>query len=136
MPSDAFNDSEPVQNKKQATLAIEVVIQTSDYEIEGLIHVSRQTRQERRLTELLNDPDKRFLAVTDARLTSKHTAGGPRLYRFLQLRLNDIQMIHPAIQAVSLGSQYSNEEKNRFHNLRSKVSSPSTETESSVTFQQ
>ena len=110
-------------DRKQSSLAIEVVIQTPDYEIEGIIHVSRNTRKDRRLTELLNDLSKRFLAVTDARLKPKGSEGTPRLYRFLQIRLDDIQMIHPAVQAVSMGANYSNQECERFNSLRNKLGS-------------
>jgi len=114
-------------DRKQAALAIEVVIQTPDYEIEGIIHVSRNTHKDRRLTELLNDLSKRFLAVTDARLKPKGTEGTPRLYRFLQIRLDDIQMIHPAVQAVSMGANYSNQESERFNSLRSKLGSAASQ---------
>ena len=109
------------ESSKMAALAIEVLIQTSDYEVQGLIHVSREAREDRRLTELLNDPDKRFLAVTDARLTPRQSEGTPRLYRFLQLRLDDIQMIHPAMQAVSINLEVSNQESDRFNILRTKL---------------
>jgi len=119
--------TEQKAERKQAALAIEVVIQTPDYEIEGIIHVSRNTRKDRRLTELLNDLSKRFLAVTDARLKPKGTEGTPRLYRFLQIRLDDIQMIHPAVQAVSMGANYSNQESERFNSLRSKLGTPSAQ---------
>jgi hypothetical protein len=110
---------------KQDALAIEVVIQTPDYEIEGLIHVSRNTRKDRRLTELLNDQTKRFLAVTDAKLRPKQGESTPRIYRFLQLRLDDIQMIHPAVQAVSMNAAYSGEESDRFNTLRNKLGTQS-----------
>jgi hypothetical protein len=125
MPGQESNEQKG--EKKQASLAIEVVIQTPDYEIEGLIHVSRNTRKDRRLTELLNDLGKRFLAVTDAKLKPKGTEGTPRLYRFLQIRLDDIQMIHPAVQAVSMGANYSNQESERFNSLRSKLGSGSAQ---------
>jgi hypothetical protein len=119
----ASEPSLPATSAKMAALAIEVLIQTSDYEVQGLIHVSREAREDRRLTELINDPDKRFLAVTDARITPRQSEGAPRMYRFLQLRLDDIQMIHPAIQAVSINPEYSNQEAERFNNLRTKLSS-------------
>jgi hypothetical protein len=119
LPVDVTPDAVPVD--KRAALAIEVLIQTSDYEVQGLIHVSRKTREDRRLTELLNDPGKRFLAVTDARLTPRQNPGTPRLYRFLQLRLDDIQMIHPAVQAVSLNTDYSHREAERFKQFRTRL---------------
>ncbi len=103
---------------KQMSLPIEVLIITTDHEIQGLIHVSRNAREDRRISDLLNDPGRRFLAVTDARIVNRGGPGSPRLYRFLQLHLNSIVMIHPATQSVSPQAEYSPEEAARFNELR------------------
>jgi hypothetical protein len=108
-------------NCKLASLAVEVVILTNDHEIHGLVHVSRDAREDRRITDLLNDPVKRFLAITDARLISRQGPATPRIYRFLQIHIDNIIMIHPAIQSVSAQAEYSLEEATRFNELRSRL---------------
>ena len=106
---------------KEAALPMEVVILTPDHEIHGIIYVSRSAKTERRISDLLNDPDKRFLAVTDARLVSRTGPSAPRMYSFLQLQINNIVMIHPAAQALMRNSDYSRDEALRFDDLRIKM---------------
>lgn len=111
---------------KDAALPMEVVILTPDHEVWGLIHVSRNAREDRRISDLLNDQDRRFLAVTDARLINRVGASTPRLYNFLQLHINNIIMIHPATQAVMRNSEYRKDEAIRFDELRSKFNKASS----------
>lgn len=83
-------------SSKETALPIEVLILTPDHEVRGLIHVSGTVAEDRRLTDLLNDPKRRFLAVTDAHLVNRVGPSTPRLYSFLQLHMDNIIMIHPA----------------------------------------
>jgi hypothetical protein len=87
-------------NSKQTSLPIEVIIVTPDYEVRGLVHVSRKAREDRRITDLLNDNRRRFLAVTEAELQHRHQPSAPRHYPFLQVHIDNIQMIHPAAQSL------------------------------------
>ncbi len=106
---------------KEAAIPLEVVILTPDHEIQGLIHVSRDTREDRRISDLLNDPERRFLAVTDAKLIQRSGPGTPRVYAFMQLRIDSIIMIHPSTQAVVRNTDYSRDEALRFDELRGKM---------------
>lgn len=114
--------TEPSESKasKENAIPVEVVILTADHEVHGLIYVSRSTREDRRITDLLNSPNRRFLAVTDAKLTPRQGPGTPRLYRFLQLHIDNIIMIHPSTQAVMRNTDYSKAEGIRFDELRTK----------------
>ncbi len=105
---------------KDAALPLEVVIVTSEHEIYGIIHVSRDTREERRISDLLNDPERRFLAITDARLTPRVGPGAPRVYSFMQLHIDNIVMLHPSMQSVMRSADYSRDEAIRFDELRGK----------------
>ncbi|HEY9746627.1 MAG TPA: hypothetical protein V6C99_10460 [Oculatellaceae cyanobacterium] len=106
---------------KENALAVEVVILTTDHEIHGLIYVSRNAREDRRISDLLNNPNRRFLAVTDAKLINRHGPSTPRLYSFLQLHIDNIIMIHPTTQAVMRhGLDSVKEEVARFDDLRAK----------------
>ena len=52
--------------KHADTVPIEVSILTVDHDIKGIVHVSKYTNTNRELTDLLNDRERRFLAVTNA----------------------------------------------------------------------
>lgn len=106
---------------KEAALPVEVVILTPDHEVQGIIYVSRDAKEDRRISDLLNDPDRRFLAVTDARLVARTGPATPRLYSFLQLHIDNIIMIHPSAQTVVRNTEYSKQEALRFDELRSKM---------------
>ncbi|WP_373532767.1 hypothetical protein [Vampirovibrio sp.] len=105
---------------KDAAIPMEVVILTQDHEVQGVIHVSRNTREERRISDVLNDPERRFLAVTDAKLVNRNGPSSPRIYSFMQLHIDNIIMIHPSAQSVLRNTEYSKDEALRFDGLRSK----------------
>lgn len=118
--------SEGIQGK-DAAIPVEVVILTPDHEVIGVVHVSRNARQDRRISDLLNDPSRRFLAVTDARLISREGNSTPRLYSFLQLHIDNIIMIHPSAQTLLRNTEYSREEALRFDSLREKYAQLASE---------
>ena len=111
---------EPKSHSKENALPIEVVILTAEHEVQGVIYVSKNARKDRRISDLLNSPSRRFLAVTDAKLINRQGPSTPRLYSFLQLHIDNIIMIHPSTQAVMRNSEYSEAEEVRFEGLRSK----------------
>jgi hypothetical protein len=113
------SDSKRIRSK-DAAIPIEVVILTPDHEVLGIIYVSRDAREDRRISDLLNEPERRFLAVTDARLLNRVGSSSPRVYSFLQLHINNIIMIHPSTQTLVRNTDYSKEEALRFDNLRTK----------------
>lgn len=78
-------------------MPVAVLIYTQEAEIQGLVYVERSAREERKLTELLNDPNKRFVAVTDATVTLRHGPSSPLDYPFLMLHVNNISMLHPVL---------------------------------------
>jgi hypothetical protein len=121
-PGQPASESKRIRSK-EASIPLEVVILTKDHEVLGLIYVSRDAREERRISDLLNDPDRRFLAVTDAKLTNRSEPSTPRLYSFLQLHIDNIIMIHPSAQAVARSTEYSKDEALRFDEFRCKVNS-------------
>ena len=107
---------------EKAAIAIKMLILTTDYEAVGMIHVNPRSKPHRRISELLNNKERRFLAITDVWLTSRHGASSPRLYPFLQIHLDSIVLIHPASQSiVSTCSNYTINDASRFNELREKV---------------
>lgn len=102
------------------TIPIEVLITTVDHEIKGFVHVSKYTNTNRELTDLLNDKEKRFIAVVDAEITKK--TGGPlKKYDFLKVHIDYIMMVHPASQIIYKESTRAQEDITRFRELREKL---------------
>ena len=83
------------------TIPIEVSILTADHDIKGTVHVSKYTNTNRELTDLLNDKERRFLAVTNAEIYPRNSAQAPRRYNFLEIHMDYVLMVHPSAQAVN-----------------------------------
>jgi len=107
--------------KASDTIPIEVLITTVDHEIKGYVHVSKYTNTNRELTDLLNDKEKRFIAVTDAEI-SKKQGGPPRKYDFLKVHIDYILMVHPSSQIIYKETARAQEDITRFRELRDKLS--------------
>lgn len=103
------------------TIPIEVSILTEDYDIKGTVHVSKYTSTNRELTDLLNDKERRFLAVTNAEIYSRNSTQTPRRYNFLEIHMDYVLMVHPSTQAVFKESGKAQEDIARFRELRLKL---------------
>ena len=107
--------------KNVDTVPVEVLILTIDHDIKGTVHVSKYTNTNRELTDLLNDRERRFLAVTDAEIVSRKTGGPPRKYNFLEVHIDYILMVHPSTQVLYRESTRAQEDIIRFRELRDKL---------------
>lgn len=107
--------------KHTDTIPIEVSILTADHDIKGTVHVSKYTNTNRELTDLLNDRERRFLAVTNAEIYPKNSNQPPRKYSFLEIHMDYVLMVHPFAQAVFKESGKSQEDIARFRELRLKL---------------
>ncbi len=103
------------------TTPIEVLILTIDHEIKGTVHVSKYTNTNRELTDLLNDKEKRFIAVTDAEIINRKSGGPPRKYHFLEVHIDYILMVHPSAQVLFRETSRAQEDIARFKELREKL---------------
>lgn len=103
------------------TVPVEVLILTVDHDIKGTVHVSKYTNTNRELTDLLNDKERRFLAVTGAEITSRNNSAPPRKYNFLEVHMDYILMVHPSTQVLFKESNRSQEDIERFRSLRDKL---------------
>lgn len=107
--------------KHSDTIPIQVLILTVDHEIKGTVHVSKYTNTNRELTDLLNDKERRFLAVCDCEIISRKTNTPPRKYNFLEVHMDYIQMVHPATQVIFRENSRAQEDIARFRDLREKL---------------
>jgi len=104
------------------TTPVEVCIITKDHEIKGTVYVSKFTKSNRELTELLNDKERRFLAVTNAELSLQGSSSAPRRYDFLEIHIDSIVIMHPASQALFKESSKAQEDILKFRELRNRLS--------------
>ena len=107
--------------KHSDTIPIEVCILTADHDIKGTVHVSKYTNTNRELTDLLNDKERRFLAVTNAEIHSRNSTQSTRRYNFLEIHMDFVLMVHPSAQAVFKESAKAQEDIARFRDLRMKL---------------
>ena len=103
------------------TVPIEVSILTADHDIKGVVHVSKYTNTNRELTDLLNDRERRFLAVTNAEIYPRTGNQAPRRYNFLEIHMDYVLMVHATTQAVFKDSGKTQEDIQRFRDLRLKL---------------
>ena len=75
------------------TTPIEVYILTADYDIKGTVYVAKYTDSNRELTDLLNDRERRFLAVTNAEILPRNSSQTPRRYNFLEVHMDYVLMV-------------------------------------------
>ncbi len=108
------------KSEKSKMMPVEVTLLTHDHEIRGIVYVSRETRPERRLTEMLNGSDRRFLAIKDVEMTLRAQPSTARMYDFMQVYIDNIIMIHPSAQSVAKHTSYSKEEALRLDSFRDK----------------
>ena len=103
------------------TAPIEVCIITKDHEVRGTVYVSKYTKSNRELTELLNDKERRFLAVTNAEITL-HGTNTTKRYDFLEVHIDSIIIMHPASQTLFKESTKAQEDIAKFRELRNRLS--------------
>ncbi|MDD3013125.1 MAG: hypothetical protein PHC34_05425 [Candidatus Gastranaerophilales bacterium] len=108
-------------SKNIDTIPIEVLILTVDHDVKGTVHVAKYTSSNRELTDLLNDKERRFLAVTDAEIINRKSGGPPRKYNFLEIHMDYILMVHPSTQVLFKESTRAQEDIARFRDLREKL---------------
>ncbi len=103
------------------TAPVEVCIITKDHEIRGTVYVSKFTKSNRELTELLNDKERRFLAVTNAQITAQGTSV-TKNYDFLEVHIDSIIIMHPASQTLFKEGAKAQEDIAKFRELRNRLS--------------
>ena len=68
-------------------IPVEVIILTENEDIKGTVYVSKSCAENRQLTELLNNTDRRFLAITNAEIYQKNSNQPPKRYEFLEIHI-------------------------------------------------
>lgn len=104
------------------TIPIEVIILTESDDIKGTVYVPASVAANRQLTELLNDTNRRFLAVTNVEIYAKNSNQPPKRYEFLEIHMDKILMVHPITQTLFRETPKTQEDIARFRELRAKLS--------------
>ena len=100
---------------------IEVIILTDTNDIKGTVYVSKSVAANRQITELLNNNDRRFLAITNVEIYPKNSNQPPKRYEFLEIHMDSILMVHPTSQALYRETSRTQEDIARFRELRAKL---------------
>ena len=106
---------------KNDMVPIEVCILTVDHDIKGTVYVAKYSNTNRDLTDLLNDKERRFLAVTNVEIYPKNSNQPPKRYDFLEIHMDYVLMVHPTSQALFRENSKSQEDILRFRELRAKL---------------
>jgi hypothetical protein len=73
-----------------------VVLETDRYRIEGLLTLPREGYRSR-LSDYVNQPDREFLSLVEARLTPlDHPAGDPESVPFILVARRHVRFVVPA----------------------------------------
>ena len=107
--------------KNSDMIPIEVIILTSEHDIKGTVYVSKYTDTNRELTDILNDRDRRFLAVTNVEIYPKNSSQPPKRYDFLEIHMDYVLMVHPTSQALFRETPKTQDDILRFRELRAKL---------------
>ena len=102
-------------------IPVEVIILTDTDDIKGTVYVSNNVAANRQLTELLNNSDRRFLAVTNVVIYAKNSNQPPKRYEFLEVHMDSIRMVHPTSQALFRENPKTQEDIARFRELIAKL---------------
>ena len=103
------------------SIPVEVIILTENEDIKGTVHVSKNIAANRQLTELLNDSNRRFLAITNVEIYPKNSNQPPKRYEFLEIHMDKILMVHPISQTILKETTKTQEDIARFRELRAKL---------------
>ena len=103
------------------SIPVEVIILTENNDIKGTVYVSKNVAVNRQLTELLNNSERRFLAVTNVEIYTKNSNQPPKRYEFLEIHMDSILMVHPTSQALFRETPITQEDIARFRELRAKL---------------
>ena len=103
------------------SIRVEVIILTENNDIKGTVYVSKNVAVNRQLTDLLNNSERRFLAVTNVEIYAKNSNQPPKRYEFLEIHMDSILMGHPTSQALFRETPKTQEDIARFRELRAKL---------------
>ena len=103
------------------SIPVEVIILTENEDIKGTVYVSKNIAANRQLTELLNDSNRRFLAITNVEIYPKNSNQPPKRYEFLEIHMDKILMVHPISQTILKETSKTQEDISRFRELRAKL---------------
>ena len=103
------------------SIPVEVIILTENEDIKGTVYVSKNIAANRQLTELLNDSNRRFLAITNVEIYPKNSNQPPKRYEFWEIHMDKILMVHPISQTILKETSKTQEDIARFRELRAKL---------------
>lgn len=81
--------------------AIRVLVVTRHFEMEGEIYCPRQGKQGRRLSRMLNNKERQFLALTNVQVLNRRTnTKDEKIYPLIQVCMHSVEYICPYLDAL------------------------------------
>lgn len=81
---------------ESTTESIRVWLSTPNYVMEGNLHLARAMKESRRLSNLLNTSDRRFVALTKVKVRDRQTGvEDESIHPFVHVNLSTVEVIRP-----------------------------------------
>ncbi len=81
---------------ESTTESIRVWLSTPNYIMEGNLHLARTMKESRRLSNLLNTADRRFVALTKVKVRDRQTGvEDEAVHPFVHVNLSTVEVIRP-----------------------------------------
>ncbi len=86
-----------IRSVQSTSGAIQAVVLTRFFRLEGRIHLPNLGKEGRRLSKMLNS-ERRFIAMTHVSISDRASgAKDPQIYPFIQINMEAIEFIQPSI---------------------------------------
>lgn len=87
--------SDYIRSVQSTSGAIQAVVVTRFYRLEGSIHFTNLGKEARRLSNMLNS-ERKFIAMTHVSISDRVSgAKDPKIYPFIQINIEAIEFIQP-----------------------------------------
>ncbi len=97
------SSSDMLQKIQNSSDAIRVTVVTHTNQLDGDLHCPRVGKPGRRLSNMLNNKEANFLALTNVQISNQTTGFvDPKIYPLIQVALASIEYISPALDAQEI----------------------------------
>lgn len=88
--------SDLIQAVRAKTDVIRAVVITRGFQLEGEIHTPKLGKEGRRLSNMLNDPNRKFIVVTNVTIINRATGTkDPKPAAMIEVSIDSIEFIRP-----------------------------------------
>jgi hypothetical protein len=107
--------SELIRAVRAKADTIHAMVLTRNFQFEGDLHTPKLGKDGRRLSNLLNDPNRKFIVLTNVTIINRADGSkDPKTVPMIQVNLDSVEFIRPYLdeEAMVLESQENDQPKN------------------------